>query len=221
MTRATYLRHGRGESLGSLRAKNDGLHPASYWAKMHGLSTDLVRTLCGRPTERHHTGKYATLTDFYRWPFDTDDRDDLASALADAIAHVPRSRRKFWASVGAVVLARCVEAMNERDPRPRGKRWEQQFRDRTGGASYHTYGVAYHAPLIPELVDPIAAEHARLARVQRIAKLRYEIKQALAHRPAVLAQHPAQRWRYIAHNSGVFDQRVRDRYFSEPTQPTR
>jgi hypothetical protein len=90
MSKATYLRHGRGQSLNSIEAKNDGRHPASYFAKSlgQGVTAADIITACGRG-EWHHTGAYANRTFFY-------DSDEIAESK-DAI-FAARDARKAKAT---------------------------------------------------------------------------------------------------------------------------
>ena len=64
---ASYLKHGRGESLRSLDAKSDGKFPKTTFKKEYGLTPKLWKLLedVYTPSEWHHTGKYANKTYFY------------------------------------------------------------------------------------------------------------------------------------------------------------
>lgn len=63
---ASYLRYGRGESLNSIEAKQDGRFPASWWARKIGrgvTAADIVKAI--GVGEWHHTGAHARETPFY------------------------------------------------------------------------------------------------------------------------------------------------------------
>ena len=66
---ASYLRYARGESLNSLKAKADGKYPKSLFVKEYGIKPKTKKFLEQnyKPTEWHHTGKFANET--YFWNF--------------------------------------------------------------------------------------------------------------------------------------------------------
>lgn len=77
---ATYLKHGRGESLNSIAAKEEGRKPASYWVKEigHGVTAKDIATVIGIG-EWHHTGSFANRTPFY-------DAEEIGEFRAEIIA---------------------------------------------------------------------------------------------------------------------------------------
>ncbi len=81
MSKATYLRHGRGQSLNSIKAKDEGRLPASYFAKElgQGITAADIINACGKG-EWHHTGAFASRTNFY----EIDDIEDNMEAIIDA-----------------------------------------------------------------------------------------------------------------------------------------
>lgn len=107
--KATYLRFGRGESLNSIAAKGDGKWPKSHAARVLGVSQKAF--MAGivasgiSSCEWHHTGKYATVTEFWDTEEIASDQEFWRGAAA---AYKGRRREEL------LKIADEVQAENER-----------------------------------------------------------------------------------------------------------
>lgn len=115
---ATYCRLGRGKSLNAYAAEDGGRFPASIAARILGVSTGMLRSVCS-PVEWHHVGKFAREVDYYT----TVEHELAAQMRSDAVTggdavdscllvlRTFRSRRRnhpmrdFWLRVASEVYS--------------------------------------------------------------------------------------------------------------------
>lgn len=114
--KASYLAAGRGESLGSIAAKENGLLTAGRLAALIGKGVTAADVVSGLGIgEWHHVGAYASKVAFY-------DPDEDCSPEALELIFAARDKRVASASAttweGRRVVAKWTEFTNARRPKP-------------------------------------------------------------------------------------------------------